>query len=40
MTIRNYFAETTMEAIDKVLESESEDWVGLVLYLEIVRLGD
>ena len=39
-TIRNYYAPSFGEVIDKVIDQEAEDWVGRTIQLNIVWLGD
>jgi len=42
MTVRNRFGETMSEAIDRTMDEESsdEDWVGEVIYIELVKVRD
>ena len=39
-SIRNVYAPTVIECIDKVIENEIADWVGMIEYINLVRLED
>ena len=41
MTIRNRFGETMAEVIDRTMDEENtDDWVGVMEYIELVRVED
>lgn len=37
-TIRNYYAPTITDCIDKIIASEMEDWVGKVELIQLVEV--
>ena len=40
MSIRNYFAPTVWETIDKIIEAECDaEWVGEIEYIELHHIG-
>lgn len=37
-TGRSYYAETISECIDKAIEAEGADWVGVIYNIELVEV--